>query len=279
MIEEDFSKYNGEGTKLRQAQICMLNIMVEVDKICRKNNIPYWLDSGTLIGAVRHGGFIPWDDDIDICILEKDYKRLREALIKELPSRYIFCDSKTDAYFFETCYCRVKDTYTSCDYPLFYKQKSQGLWIDIIPLIPATPKWYKSGVEYIYGRVSREIHNFSTSKGLPKWQCLLNKTIAYLLYPIAYILRIIGNIWAKCCNNQELMFNWGSCFNSRRYLNEVFPLSKIEFENHKFYAPCNTHAYLQRIYGDYMKLPEKSKRQIHMDVESMKFNIYPLNNK
>jgi lipopolysaccharide cholinephosphotransferase len=104
---------------------------------------------------------------------------------------------------------------------------------------------------------------------------VLNKTIAYLLYPTAYTLRIIGNIWAKCSNNQELMFSWGSNFNSRRYLDEVFPLSEIEFENHKFYVPYNTHIYLERIYGDYMKLPEESKRQIHMDVESMKFNIYP----
>ena len=58
---EDYSKYNGEGTQLRKAQLCMLNILVEIDKICRKHNIPYWLDSGTLLGAVRHGGFIPWD--------------------------------------------------------------------------------------------------------------------------------------------------------------------------------------------------------------------------
>ena len=82
---EDFSKYNGEGTILRKAQLRMLDMLIEVDKICRKYNIQYWLDFGTLLGAVRHQGFIPWDDDLDICVLRKDYKRLRKVLIAELP--------------------------------------------------------------------------------------------------------------------------------------------------------------------------------------------------
>ena len=69
-MEEDFSKYNGEGTMLRKAQLRMLDILVEVDKVCKRHNIPYWVDYGTLLGAVRHGGFIPWDDDLDISMME-----------------------------------------------------------------------------------------------------------------------------------------------------------------------------------------------------------------
>ena len=270
MMQEDFSKYNGEGTKLRQAQICMLNIMVEVDKICRKNNIPYWLDSGTLIGAVRHGRFIPWDDDIDICILEKDYKRLREALIKELPSRYIFCDSKTDQYFFDS-YGRIKDTLTVCHYPLFSKQKSQGLWLDIITLIPATSKRYKSIVEFIYGRVYRELHNFSKSKGLPLWRCKANKVMAYLLYPLAISLKIIGNYAASIKEYHALMPNWGSSFNSRRYIDDIFPLIEIKFENKYFFAPHNYDSYLTKIYGDYMQIPPEEKREQILDLSKIEF--------
>ena len=58
-MTEDFSKYNGEGTVLRKAQTKMLDILVEVDKVCRKHNITYWIDYGTLLGAIRHGGFVP----------------------------------------------------------------------------------------------------------------------------------------------------------------------------------------------------------------------------
>ena len=76
MNSEEFSKYNGEGTPLRMAQLRMLAILVEVDKICRKHNITYWLDYGTLLGAVRHKGFIPWDDDVDIAMPRPDYETL-----------------------------------------------------------------------------------------------------------------------------------------------------------------------------------------------------------
>ena len=69
------ARFNPPGSALRQAQLKMLDILVEVDRICRRNNISYWLSSGTLIGAARHGGFIPWDDDIDIEMLLPDYKR------------------------------------------------------------------------------------------------------------------------------------------------------------------------------------------------------------
>ena len=89
---EDFSQYNPEGSTLRKAQMRMLEMLVEVDTICRKHNIPYWIDFGTLLGAVRHKGFIPWDDDMDISVYEKDYNRLREVLVKELPETRVYQD-------------------------------------------------------------------------------------------------------------------------------------------------------------------------------------------
>ena len=107
-MEEDLSKYNPEGSTLRKAQLRMLEMLIEIDKICRKHTIPYWIEFGTLLGAVRHKGFIPWDDDADICVMEKDYKYLREILIRELPSKYAFQDTTTDKYAFFT-YGRVRD--------------------------------------------------------------------------------------------------------------------------------------------------------------------------
>ena len=73
---EDFSVYNGENTELRKAQMRMLEILVHVSAICDTHAISYWIDYGTLLGAVRHKGFIPWDDDLDISVLKKDYKKL-----------------------------------------------------------------------------------------------------------------------------------------------------------------------------------------------------------
>ena len=77
---EDFSKYNPEGSTLRKAQLRMLEILKEIDKICKKHHITYWLDGGTMLGCARHKGFIPWDDDLDIAVFEEDYERLLHIL-------------------------------------------------------------------------------------------------------------------------------------------------------------------------------------------------------
>ena len=96
-MAEDLSKYNPEGSTLRKAQLRMLNILIEVDKICRKHKIEYFLDSGTLLGAVRHGGFIPWDDDLDIAIRREDWHKLRIALQNELPANLCYHDWTNDS--------------------------------------------------------------------------------------------------------------------------------------------------------------------------------------
>ena len=74
------ARFNPDGSLLRRQQLRMLDILLEVDKICKKHDIRYWLSSGTLIGAMRHDGFIPWDDDLDIEMLRSDYVRLMKVL-------------------------------------------------------------------------------------------------------------------------------------------------------------------------------------------------------
>ena len=127
---EDLSKYNPEGSILRKAQLRMLEILIAVDKICRKHHIDYFLDSGTLIGAVRHKGFIPWDDDLDIAIRREDFPRLQKALKEELPSNYCYQDMSTDDQYHLTI-SKVRDRnsifYDQCS----MKMKERGLFIDI----------------------------------------------------------------------------------------------------------------------------------------------------
>ena len=79
-FEELRSRFNPEGSLLRRQQNRMTEILIEVDRICKKHHIQYWLSSGTLLGAVRHKGFIPWDDDMDIEMLRTDYERLMKIL-------------------------------------------------------------------------------------------------------------------------------------------------------------------------------------------------------
>ncbi|MBR2061575.1 MAG: LicD family protein, partial [Tidjanibacter sp.] len=74
------ARYNPDGSALRRDQLELLRMLQVVAEICQKHNISWWLSSGTLLGAARHGGFIPWDDDMDIVLLRKDYKRLAKIL-------------------------------------------------------------------------------------------------------------------------------------------------------------------------------------------------------
>ena len=89
-------RFSPDGSLLRRQQLRMLELLTEVDRICKRHHIQYWLSSGTLIGAARHGGFIPWDDDLDIEMLLPDYERLMRVLPDELPPTMALQSTRTD---------------------------------------------------------------------------------------------------------------------------------------------------------------------------------------
>ena len=100
----DFSKLypdnRQEGeTVLRQAQLVMLRMLKIIDYICRKHDISYWMCSGTLLGAVRHKGFIPWDDDLDICMIREDYERFVKIAVNEFPEDMMLQTRETDPHY------------------------------------------------------------------------------------------------------------------------------------------------------------------------------------
>lgn len=130
-------KYNPEGSLLRRHQLCMLEMLKYIDSVCKKNDIKYWLSSGTLLGAVRHKGFIPWDDDCDIEMLRSDYKKLLCCLKKEnyANGKYVLQTNENDV-FYVMPYAKLRkvDTlvYERGEEDLLYKYR--GVFIDIFPL-------------------------------------------------------------------------------------------------------------------------------------------------
>lgn len=265
---EDLSFYNADGTTLRQAQLRMLDILIAIDSVCRKHNIPYWLDFGTLLGAVRHGGFIPWDDDVDISILASDYKELRIRLQKELPQQYVFQDATTDKYaFFD--YARVRDRKSYCYYPLFVKLKEQGLWVDIFKYDKIPSAQSKNFVDFFYRRAYHEIHHMGDVVYESTIRRFFNRAVAYLMYPFAlagvYILRIIAQ-WKK-----SGLYGRYTLTKHVYHQDHIFPLKEMEFEGHRFYVPNNADAHLRGIYGDYMQIPPKEKREQILDMRQVKF--------
>lgn len=122
--------------QLKQLQKLSLNILIDIDNICKKNNIKYFLIGGSLIGAIRHKGFIPWDDDIDIAMLRKDYNKFKKIMLsrhKSIPYYlHILCD-EIGNYPFN--YLKIKDNRTKIiEKELEHLNLDLGVNIDVFPL-------------------------------------------------------------------------------------------------------------------------------------------------
>lgn len=269
MIEEDFSCYNGEGTVLRKAQLIMLNILVEVDKICKRYNIPYWIDYGTLLGAVRHKGFIPWDDDLDISVLKKDYKRLSDALKKELPDHLAYQDWKNERRLtFKVIKVRDRNSYYDDGLTKKGEMVHQGIFIDIFAVEPIPSVRIKKMVDFLYGRCLRRLRKVNENK--------TEFLIAILIWPLA--ITLVGfSRFITLFTNRKLLANIYGGLNLPAYHSKdtIFPLCKIEFEGKEFFAPGNYDQHLREIYGDYMKIPPRDKRITHaLSIELQDNNAY-----
>ena len=255
-MEEDFSKYNGKGTILRKAQLRMLAILLEVDKICKKHDIRYWLDFGTLLGAVRHGGFIPWDDDVDITVFRKDYKKLCSILKKELPDQLVMQDRTTEKNY-AARYAKVRDRNSYVENinegP---RLKEEGIFIDIFYIEKVGFIGMKKVVDFFYGRCFRRIRGIAVRK---KYE----PVIAYCLWPFINSIILTLRILSKIIPNDLYSYSYGIPFFTRCRGKDILPLKTVHFEGISFPVPNNQENYLRLHYGDYMKIPPVDKRAIH----------------
>ena len=257
---EDFSQYNGEDTVLRKMQLRILDILVEIDKVCRKHDLKYWIDFGTLLGAVRHGGFIPWDDDLDIAMPTEDYKRFIEIAPLELP-KTLFVQTKVTDPSYRSTLCKVRDTrsFFITQYEDFTRDYHKGLYVDVFEVVPY-PKVAKKTQKTIM-RWLKKTYFFKTVKQDVNFKNLL-ATITFPIIKAAFNLA-----WGAACLKPKTKLGYEKHFSP--YGNSydksmVFPLSEIQFEGKNFMAPNDPDRYLTSIYGDYMKIPPREKRITHI---------------
>lgn len=252
-MEEDLSKYNPEGSTLRKAQLRMLDILIEVDQICRRHSIPYFLESGTLLGAVRHGGFIPWDDDVDITIMRKDYPRLRKYLMEELPDTLVLQDTKSDPNY-PMLLTKIRDTKSYFEEEYTDNIKYKGIYIDIFAL-EKVPCWkWKQFLDYAYGHCVRSMHNYYSKK---------DKIFSSIIFPFAWLMMVITRAINHFIPSTKYSYEYGRKTYVRYDIKDIFPLKEIQFESGTFFAPKNYDALLKVCYGDYMQIPPEEKRRVH----------------
>lgn len=250
-------RFNPDGSLLRRHQLRMLEMLRYIDEVCKKYAIKYWLCSGTLLGAVRHGGFIPWDDDLDIEMLREDYKKFVKALELENSSDYVLQTHQTDPNYLAP-YGKLRDLH-SCikednSNDLYYRY--HGIYIDIFILEPSSSH-----------RLNRD-SNLLQHYLLYKPNEFLYGIVRNIYFPLVYfsLYRIIFPVMRHISSwnaKGQLRHTLGSCFPKPRDRKDIFPLEQISFEGYLFPVPCNYDSYLRKIYGDYMRLPDFDRIKVH----------------
>lgn len=261
MIDQETlrQRFNPDGSLLRRQQMRMLEILLEVDRICKKHDIKYWLSSGTLIGAARHKGFIPWDDDLDIEMLWDDYKRLMKVLPDELPETMALQSTATDPNYFYF-YAKVRDRRSHLEESNRYDRvwREQGIYIDIFPLY-RQPLWIHMLSEKAQGHVYKIMNRRAGGGAFPPdfWKVrFITRFNEKLLFPV---LRFLCRF-----SKARETYGLGIPYHDPRHMEDTLPLSEMEFEGHLFPVPHDTHAALTLKYGDYMRLPDIDKISVHV---------------
>ncbi len=254
---EDLSHYNPEGSVMRKTQMRLLEMLDVFDAICRKHNINYWLVCGTLLGARRHGGFIPWDDDLDVAILQSDCKKLLSILKEELPDNLKLQTKETDKnywYFFP----RIRDTRSH-----YYNKKGDifehnGIFLDIFLFEPVPSKKFR---KIITNFLLSEM-NFKKAKSVYR---KIKYGIILSFLPIIHLIIKLTRVYYKYISSGKMYgYTYGS-FATRIYKVENFyPVSEITFEGKRYKAPGNVDKYLiENFDSNFMVIPEASKRYSH----------------
>lgn len=261
---------NFDITELQKAQMRMLDILKVIDKICKANDIKYWLDGGTLLGAVRHKGFIPWDDDIDIAMTREDYQKFSIIAPKELPSNLFLQTEYTDpGYFNIIASMKVRDKNSKIleHFETGDESYHLGLFVDIFAYDNLPKNKILRFIKKDFARNILKIkHAKLKNRGKAKYR-LLSKIIS-----AETLDNIQNNLISNSNNTESSYFGFGyDCALKRVYKKDnFFPLIELEFEGFHFCAPKEYDYYLTHTYGNYMKLPpiekQKPKHIKHLEI-------------
>jgi lipopolysaccharide cholinephosphotransferase len=260
----------------------LLMMMDEVKRVCDENNIRYFLVGGTLLGAVRHKGFIPWDDDFDIGMLRPDYERFMEIADDNL-KKGLFVENYKSGNGYGHVFGKVLLRGTAWEENFAENVDCyKNIYIDVFPIDITTDNTIISGLQFLKLKVIARL-------------LLLNNKYKYtktgvkkLIYRLGYAFsdmfkkETLVNMWEKTAlkfsQSEKFKYvSFGGVYSMRKesYTNKDFEdFEECDFENRRYTIPKNYDMLLKRSYGDYMKLPPEKDRVGHHNIIKMDFGKF-----
>lgn len=256
-------------TVLRQCQLVELHLLHVLDAICKKHGIPYVLGYGTLIGAMRHDGFIPWDDDLDVCMMRKDYDRFLSIAKRELPDDVGLQTPQTMPKGV-TPFAKLRDKYSFFGEisPYISSADPAGIYLDIFPYdtVPRMPRkmqdflvkaigssWHRTRTFYAKGNC---VFPLVVANALVGGGCQVMHVLAKALF-VGLQKAFPGDRVVSCVENGSTMQH------ERR---DVFPAVLKTFEDAEFPVPNNADAVLTTCFGNWREIPPPERRPRHAAV-------------
>lgn len=264
---------------LRAVQLSNLKNLKKLDEVCKKHNIRYWVAYGTLIGTVRHKGFIPWDDDIDVEMLREDYLKLCEVPAEEWGDTTLFCSAYSDDERHDKIFGRVYQKNTKVqsyvDVDGWRSRKTGESWytsvmldIFIVEHIPDSDEEFR--------RIYRKLEKHKVYYKWLKLSPVPGKSLKqFAKYCVVSLWRIAGSrkgkpAWVRLVDDARKIIaesNPGKryglyCTSDDNIYEEedIFPLAEMPYEDMIVPVPRNYHKMLTDMYGDYMKFPPETER-------------------
>ena len=246
----------------KQHQQALLVLLREFDRVCKYLDIPYMLFSGTLLGAVRHGGFIPWDDDVDVLMMREDYERFLSQADAVLDREKFFLQKEFSEHW-PLCFSKLRLNGTTCleKYHPRDTKTHQGIYIDLFPcdhacrsLLGRKLQFYASKVVIAKALWKRGYETVSKKKKFIMHACRL--------LPVAPFLKLARGK-AQKSGMVHTFFAAASKYEKNVYSQELFE-ERVEasFEGERYPIPARYDEILQILYGDYMQLPPPEARAI-----------------
>ncbi|WP_404987704.1 LicD family protein [Clostridium culturomicium] len=268
MNKKDLGKY--QSISLEEMQESLLGDLNEFDRVCKEIGCTYFLGYGTLLGAIRHDGFIPWDDDVDVWMFRKDYEKFLKEAPGKLKGNYFLQNVVTDKHFkMLHVACKIRNDNTTL-IEEWNKKYHQGGFIDIFPLdyVGDNPEeFFKLKKRCAFLQSLKMRISFKELSGVKKYIRIMLQLI-FKLVPA----RVIHNyIQSKVelvrendkSSNPQVTTGLDDILKDMYTKEQFFPVKYHKFGQAEFMIPNDPDAILKTLYGDYMSLPDESQRIAH----------------